>query len=71
MKLHYDPEVDIASISLEQGRAVSQEHPWGLIERDPDDGHLMGFELWEASTILPAEMIAALPRTGKATVSAA
>jgi uncharacterized protein YuzE len=71
MKLHYDPEVDIASISLEKGHAVSQEHPWGLIDRDPDDGHLMGFVIWEASKMLPAEMIAALPTSGKSTVSAA
>ncbi len=60
MKLHYDPEVDIASISLEAGDAVSEEYSWGLIDRDPDDGHLMGFVLWEASKILPVEMIAAL-----------
>jgi uncharacterized protein YuzE len=65
MKLHYDPEVDIASIYLESGHAVSEEHPWGLIDRDPDDGHLMGFVLWEASKALPAEMIAALPTTSK------
>ncbi len=25
----------------------------------------MGFEIWEASTILPAELIAALRKTGK------
>jgi uncharacterized protein YuzE len=60
MKVHYDPEVDIASIYLEKGRAVSQEYPWGLIDRDPDDDHLMGFVIWKASTVLPAEMIAAL-----------
>jgi uncharacterized protein YuzE len=71
MKLHYDPEVDIASISLEAGDAVSEEHPWGLIDRDRDDGHLMGFVIWEASKMLPAEMVAALPTTGKSTVSAA
>jgi uncharacterized protein YuzE len=65
MKLHYDPEVDIAMLSFEKGRAISQKHSWGLIDRDPDDGHLMGFEIWEASTILPAEMIAALPLAGK------
>jgi uncharacterized protein YuzE len=69
--LHYDPEVDIAMISLEDGRAISQEHPWGLIDRHPDDGHLMGFEIWGASKILPAEMIAALPLAGKSTASAA
>jgi len=65
LHLHYDPEVDIALISFEKGRAISQEHPWGLIDRDPDDGHLMGFEIWEASKILPAELIAALPTSGK------
>jgi len=65
MKLHYDPEVDIAMLSFEKGRAISQKHSWGLIDRDPDDGHLMGFEIWEASTILPAEMIAALSLAGK------
>ncbi len=61
LHLHYDPEVDIAVLSFETGRARSKEHPWGLIDRDPDDGHLMGFEIWGASKILPAEMIAALP----------
>jgi uncharacterized protein YuzE len=63
--LHYDPEVDIALISLEDGHSIAQEHPWGLIERHPDDHHLMGFEIWGASKILPAEMIAALPLAGK------
>ncbi len=60
--LHYDPEVDIALICVEEGRAIGERHEWGLIERHPDDGHLMGFEIWEASKILPAEMLAALPR---------
>jgi uncharacterized protein YuzE len=63
--LHYDPEVDIAMLSFEDGRAISQEHPWGLIDRHPDDGHLMGFEIWGASKILPAELIAALPLASK------
>jgi uncharacterized protein YuzE len=65
MKLLYDPEVDIASISLEKGDAVSEEYPWGLIDRDRGDGHLMGFVIWEASTMLPAELVAALPVAGK------
>lgn len=62
---HYDPEVDIALISFENGRTIGKEHPCGLIERHPDDGHLMGFEIWEASKVLPAEMVAALPVAGK------
>lgn len=61
MHLHYDPEVDIALIVVESGTAVSEEHEWGLIDRDPTDHHLMGFEIWEASTHLPPALIAALP----------
>lgn len=62
---HYDPEVDIAMISFENGRALSEEHAWGLIDRHPNDGHLMGFEIWEASKLLPAELLAALPVADK------
>jgi uncharacterized protein YuzE len=69
--LHYDPEVDIAMISFEDGRANSEEYSWGLVDRHPDDGHLMGFEIWSASKILPPEMIAALPLAGKPTASVA
>jgi uncharacterized protein YuzE len=61
MRVHYDPEVDIAMLSFERGRAVSEEHEWGLIDRDPGDGHLMGFEIWEASRNLPPELVDALP----------
>lgn len=65
LHLHYDPEVDIALISFEDERAIGTRYPWGLVERHPDDGHLMGFEIWEASKILPTEMVAALPIVGK------
>jgi len=65
MRVHYDPEVDIALLSFEQGRAVSEERPWGLIDRHPDDGHLMGFEIWEARRHLPSELIEALPAPGR------
>lgn len=61
MGIHYDPEVDIALLVLEPGTAVTEEHEWGLIDRDPTDAHLMGFEIWEASNHLPPELIAALP----------
>lgn len=66
MHAHYDPEVDIALLSFERGRAVSEEHDWGLIDRHPDDGHLMGFEIWEASQRLPDELVKALPAPGRA-----
>jgi uncharacterized protein YuzE len=63
--LSYDPEVDIAMICLAEGRAVSEQHSWGLIDRDRDTGQLMGFEIWKASTVLPAEMIEALQTADK------
>ena len=50
-------------LSFEQGSAVSEEHAWGLIDRDPEDGHLMGFEIWEARRNLPPELVDALPNT--------
>jgi uncharacterized protein YuzE len=61
MLTHYDPEVDIALLVFEPGTAVSEEHSWGLIDRNPDDDHLMGFEIWNASSHLPPELIKALP----------
>jgi uncharacterized protein YuzE len=70
MHLHYDPEVDIALLSFERGKAVSEVHDWGLIDRDPDDGHLMGFEIWNASQRLPRELIDALPKPGRTSSAA-
>lgn len=52
-------------ICMETGRAVSEEYPWGLIDRDRDTGQLMGFEIWNASKVLPRELIDALRRADK------
>lgn len=70
MHVHYDPEVDIALLSFERGKAASEEHEWGLIDRDPDDGHLMGFEIWDASRNLPPELVDALPTTDRTSTAA-
>jgi uncharacterized protein YuzE len=61
MRAHYDPDVDIVLIVFEPGQAVSEEHDWGLINRDPEDSHVMGFEIWDASKRLPSELLCALP----------
>ncbi len=66
MRIHYDPEVDIALMVIEHGKTVSEEHEWGLIDRDPTDDHLMGFEVWEASRRLPREPLDALPQASSA-----
>lgn len=70
MRAHYDPDVDIALVILQRGDAVSEEYEWGLVDRDRDDGHLMGFEIWEASRRLPPELIDALPAPNSATGAA-
>lgn len=66
MRVHYDADVDIALIVLQRGQAASEEYEWGLLDRDPDDGHLMGFEIWDASRRLPRELLDALPAPGPA-----
>jgi uncharacterized protein YuzE len=63
MRVHYDPEVDIALMVIEPRETIGEEHEWGLIDRDPGDDHLMGFEVWEASLRLPHELLDALPRS--------
>ena len=70
MSAHYDPEVDIALFVIEPGDAVSEELSWGLIDRNPDDGRLMGFEIWNARRHLPAELIEALPATAQTSSAA-
>jgi len=61
MNAHYDPDSDIALILFEPGNARSEEHAWGLIDRNPDTGKLVGFEIWSASENLPTELLDALP----------
>jgi uncharacterized protein YuzE len=63
MRASYDPNVDIALVVLERGTAVTEERPWGLIDRDPADHHLIGFEIWDASHRLPPDLINALSGT--------
>lgn len=61
---HYDPEVDIASLTLEgfNGRdAYAQDYDWGLVIRDRKSDEIVGFEFWRASKLLPAEVLEALP----------
>jgi len=60
---HYAPESDIASLTLgaRQGRLRAEEKSWGLLEYDADTGALVGAEVWNASTILPQDLLDALP----------
>ena len=61
---HYAHEDDIAAIELEGfdgTRAIGEDHDWGLVLRDRETGATVGFEVWNASERLPAELLAALP----------
>ncbi len=68
---YYSSDGDIAYIGVRPrgGHVRSERGEWGLRDYDAETGELVGFELWSASTMLPAEMIEALPRLdGRRTV---
>lgn len=60
---HYASDVDIAYLTLtpDQGRARAEETEWGLLVYDADTGTLIGAEIWDATTRLPAQLLEALP----------
>jgi uncharacterized protein YuzE len=59
----YASDVDIAFLTLAagQGRPRAEETEWGLLVYDTETGTLIGAEIWDAKTRLPAELLAALP----------
>jgi uncharacterized protein YuzE len=61
---YYTPDGDIAYIRVRftHGPVRSDEHAWGLQDYDDQTGDLVGLEVWSASKVLPAEIVAALPR---------
>ena len=61
---HYDPDVDIAWLRFEgydPATVAAEEVPTGLREVDPATGRTVALEYWQASTILPAEILEMLP----------
>ncbi len=61
---HYDDEADIAWLRFEgydPARVIAEEVAFGLRERDPVNGRLVGLEYWRASKSLPAELLEMLP----------
>lgn len=61
---YYTPDGDIAYIRIRsrRGSVRSDEQAWGLLDYDEQTGDLVGLEVWSASRVLPAELVAALPR---------
>ena len=60
---HYAPESDIAFLTLaaRKGRPRATETEWGLLVYDVETGALIGAEIWDATSRLPAELLEALP----------
>jgi mRNA interferase MazF len=61
---HYDEKADIAWLRFEgydPGRVVAEEVDFGLRELDADGDRVVGLEYWQASEILPAELLEMLP----------
>jgi len=61
---HYDRVADIAWLRLDgwDKDAVRVERTAsGLVERHRATGRIVGLEYWEASGLLPAELLEALP----------
>lgn len=69
---HYDPEADIAWMRFEgydPAAVVAEEIETGLREVDPATGRVVGLEYWQASHILPSELLAMLPPPRVATAA--
>lgn len=60
---YYDREADIVWIPTgSSDDAVSEETGWGLIDHDASSDAVVGIEIWAASTRLPEDLLAKLPR---------
>jgi uncharacterized protein YuzE len=61
MFAYYDPDADIAWLPTgESDDVVCERVPDGLRDYDRATGQLVGIEVWDASTRLPASILDAL-----------
>lgn len=66
---YYSPEGDIAYLKVRPSDRVRTEKlAWGLRDYDVETGELTGLEVWEASQVLPSELVESLPRLGRSSV---
>jgi uncharacterized protein YuzE len=60
---YYSPEGDIAYLHVRPSeRMRTEELDWGLRDYDVESGELAGLEVWDASKVLPRELVESLPR---------
>jgi uncharacterized protein YuzE len=63
---YWDREADIAWIPTAPTEfVVSEKRPWGLVDHDEKTGEVTALEIWDASKVLPAEMLEWLPSPGR------
>jgi uncharacterized protein YuzE len=59
---YYDRDADIAWLPTGASEdVVSEEVGWGLVDHDAKTDAVVGVEVWRASKVLPAELLAQLP----------
>jgi uncharacterized protein YuzE len=69
---YWDREADIAWIPTAPTESVtSEETPWGLVDHDKETGEVTALEIWQASKVLPTEMLERLPSPGRPDAAAA
>ena len=63
---YYDREADIAWVpTAPTEHVVSEETTWGLVDHDEKTGEVTALEIWSASKVFPAEILARLPSPGR------
>lgn len=63
---YYSPDGDLAVIHVRPSERVrTNEHRWGLLDYDAGSEELASIEIWQASKVLPPEVLEALPFLGR------
>ncbi len=63
---YWDREVDIAWIPTGPSTPVYGERTaWGLLDRDKETREVTGLEIWDASKMIPLELLEQMPQPGK------
>ena len=63
---YWDRECDIAWIpTAPTATIVCEETSWGLVDHNEETGEVTGLEVWEASKVIPLELLERMPSPGK------
>jgi uncharacterized protein YuzE len=65
-KSYYSTDGDLAVIYVRPSNSVrTEEHDWGLVDRDVESGEVATIELWHASKRFPQQLLEIFPRLGR------